>query len=313
MSESSRAPVVVLNWNGWDDTFNCLRSLRSARGVSDVWVIDNGSDDDRTHEVGEHFPGAKTLRLGENFGWAGGYNRALDILREQGYEYAYLLNNDTEVHPEFFAEVLSAYHSMDSLGSVGSVIRYFDGSVKFDGDYHRPGATNYQPSSEVRRVSVTNGSGMLVDFKAFTDVGGFDERFFCYGEETDWCARATKAGYQNYLAGRSVIWHRSEGSDVNSNAAYYRARNLYLRSSKRGGTVSRFMDFVAITRSLYRHANGARRAGDQRQLDALLQAGVDGLRGRFGKRTSWKSPWWLRAVAYTWPFPTGVHERETSQ
>jgi GT2 family glycosyltransferase len=310
LSELPRIPVIVLNWNGWEDTFKCLHSLQSARGVGPVWLVDNGSKVDRSTEAAEHFPGLKVIRFGSNYGWAGAYNKALGIAKTEGHSIAYLLNNDAEVDPGFLVEVFRAYAAHQKAASVGSCIRYLDGSVKFDGEYSPAGARQYNvEDSIVRQSSSSNGSGMLINLTAFETVGGFDERFFCYCEEYEWCRRAAVLGYNHFVALGSVVWHRSEGSDTNANAAYYRGRNLYLMASKRGG-LDASPGFLRITYMLYRGANEARRLGQKDRQYAMLQAIDDGIHGRFGKRGKWACPFWLRPVAYTWPFPTGLFRRK---
>lgn len=305
MHNPPHIPVIVLNWNGWEDTFRCLQSLARAQGVDAVWLVDNASEQDRAGEAARFFPGLRVLRLGDNHGWAGGYNRALHIAREEGYPLAYLLNNDAEVDPGFLCEAAKVYDSLEGIASVGSCIRFLDGSVKFDGKYHPQGGKHYHLQGEsMRPSSFSNGSGMLINLSAFDEVGAFDEMFFCYGEEHEWCRRAVRLGYRHCVALRSVVWHKSEGSDTNSNAAYYRGRNLYLLSLKSHSAVAT-REFLRITYSLYRRANEARRLGQKSRQHAMLQAIHDGVRLRFGKRPTWRCPVWLRPIAYSWPFPTG--------
>src|SRR5260370_38008551 len=69
---------------------------------------------------------------------------------------------------------------------------------------------------------------MLIRLEAMERAGYFDERFFCYCEETAWCWRALESGWSVVVCGESVVQHRREGSDQNMNARYYRTRNQFL-------------------------------------------------------------------------------------
>src|SRR5690349_7184644 len=123
------APVLILNWNGWEDTFACLESLQplcAAGEVGDVWLIDNGSRTDRTAECRSLLSQLRVIRFDENFGWAGGYNRALRQFLEKGCLAAFLLNNDATVHPGFLTKLCQAMAADDQLAAIGSTIVYPD-------------------------------------------------------------------------------------------------------------------------------------------------------------------------------------------
>src|SRR6266508_1972150 len=103
-----RVPVIILNWNGWEDTFACLESIRGSDCADEVWLVDNGSAQDRSPECLVMLPTLRVLMLGENFGWAGAYNRALKLAAAEGFEIAYLLNNDTLVSSGFLTAAREA-------------------------------------------------------------------------------------------------------------------------------------------------------------------------------------------------------------
>ena len=213
------APVIVLNWNRWEHTFACLRSLRAAPDVSDVWLVDNGSTDDRSHQARRIVPGLRVVRLNANYGFAGGMNRAMLLAVSEGYRFAYLLNNDCIVRPGFLQAALDAAQSPD-VAVVGSRIAYADSanSLFFDGDYHHRGQRSTEQVFDTRRVPYANGAGMLVRLGALDRCGYFDERFFCYHEEIELCWRLDAAGFSSVIAGGSLIRHHRGSSDVDHNA-----------------------------------------------------------------------------------------------
>src|SRR5215208_7058788 len=146
----ARAPVIVLNWNGWEDTFNCLRSLAVASDLSAVWLVDNGSETNRAAEALAILPELRLISLSQNIGFAAGMNHAMRIAVAEGYAFAYLLNNDCKVATGFLQAALDA--ACDSkVGIVGSRLAYADASnsLIFDGQFYEPGEKPIDASSRV--------------------------------------------------------------------------------------------------------------------------------------------------------------------
>ncbi len=280
-----RVPVVILNWNGWEDTLECVGSLRNAREVKEIWLADNGSDRDRTPEVAAAAPGIRTFRWDRNYGYAEGYNRALRIASAEGYEGAYLLNNDCVVAPDFLTEVLRVAESDSRFAAVGSRTVYADTkSVQFDGEYHARGDRGLEPERTARVVKHVTGAAMFVRLTAMAAVGYFDARLFCYGEEHEWCLRAQRHGWLCALAPSSLVFHKSEASDRNANATYYRTRNRFglldgLSRSSRREYSRRFVYHFALM------AQAAYTAGRHAEWRAIAQGLHDAARGRFGQRS----------------------------
>jgi GT2 family glycosyltransferase len=190
----------------------------------------------------------------------------------------------------------------DKLAAVGSVIVYADREwIKFDGDYYNPKQKRLDSSfnAQSRLTGQVNGSGMLVRLAAIQKDGWFDERFFCYGEETEWCWRMSNCGWNIATAMSSIIYHRTEGSNTNGNALYYRNRNQFLRlqqeqSSRVIGRKARLIR--GMMGSAYNYWNSA----DLIRYHAVLAALRDGLLGRFGRREE-------RPLGFCWIFAGGVY------
>lgn len=281
-------PVIIANWNGWEDTFRCLRSLAKASDVKAVWLVDNGSDIDRSEEARRLWPGLRVVSLGQNFGFSGGMNRAMRIAAAEGYRFVYLLNNDSTVVPGFLRATLDAAHDSD-VAIVGSRIGFAEAPnfLSFDGRYYSPGEKRIGTSSRVRRVSVVDGAGMLVRLAALERNGYFDERFFCYHEEGELCRRLISAGWTCAIANASLILHKGEGSNVFENALYYRIRNGFLLAECVHGLPGLRHRLNAWLGACYQAALlGESALRDQRtnRLSTLAVGLFDGLRGRFGPR-----------------------------
>jgi GT2 family glycosyltransferase len=290
----STTPVLVLNWNGWKDTLVCLESLRSADDVEDVWLVDNGSVDDRSEEAKRAYQGLRVLRWDDNYGFAGGYNRAMRIAIEEGHQFVYLLNNDATVTAGFLASALSCAQQNSSLAAVGS--RVLKECV--------PSLNEHLSKQQPAVV----GAGMLIRLSAVQEHGFFDERLFCYGEEVEWCLRLREHGHASLVCDQSVIMHRGEGSDRNGDATYYRVRNRFIVAETRLGLLNREpwrepRYYAAVT------AESARREGDWVRWIAVAAGVEDALRNRSGKRV--EAPVSLTAIARLlwWSFVAAVSDR----
>ncbi|HKF54165.1 MAG TPA: glycosyltransferase family 2 protein [Blastocatellia bacterium] len=283
----AHAPVIILNWNGWEDTFHCLRSLSLDPEVGEVWLVDNGSRDDRSSEAFALCPGLRVLRLDNNYGYAGGYNRALKLASKEGVEFAYLLNNDSTVVPGFLSALVRIASANGRIAAAGSLVLYAEPSnfVQFDGTYHGPGARPLYEDSGVRIAHMVAGSGMLVRLRAMEECGYFDERFFCYCEEAEWCFRVRDHGLLCVYCADSAIIHKGQSSDLNSNAMYYRFRNPFLlfeRLSKetRKAEARKLKYEAAVV------AEVARRSGRLQEWISIAHGLHDGLVGKTGPRPS---------------------------
>jgi GT2 family glycosyltransferase len=284
---SDRVVVIILNWNGWSETQRCLDSVMIST-ASLVWVVDNGSEIDRSVELLANHPNLRLVRFSKNWGWAGGYNRALKIAAAEGAEFAYLLNNDTLVSKGFLSSALEPMTNNRHLAAVGSLILYAEDLghwVKFDGNYYsfhqkRYDQTTYPPLLSAKEV---NGAGMLVRLAALKSDGFFDERFFCYGEEREWCRRMLTHGWNMAVSSASVVLHHGESSDVAANARYYRARNRFLMQQTITNSLSLLQKWNLI-RSLAGEAMEEARMGRSQGYGAVVEALRDGSLGNWGPR-----------------------------
>ena len=125
--ERPRVAVIVLNWNGRDDTLTCLASLSAVdHRPLDVILVDNGSTDGSAEAVRVSFPDVTVLEIGQSLGFAEGNNVGLRHALSHGEDDVLLLNNDTEVAPDFISLLVDAVETMPEAGVSGPTIDYFD-------------------------------------------------------------------------------------------------------------------------------------------------------------------------------------------
>ena len=213
-----KVAIVILNWNGAAMMRRFLPSvIEHSSDVADIIVADNDSKDDSLAFLKTEFPTVRTIILDKNYGFAGGYNRALE---QVDYEYYMLLNSDVEVtegwmerlidfmdaNPEVAAcqPKLRAEHSRDMFeyaGASGGYIdrygypfcrgRVFDTVEKDQGQYDDP-----------CEVMWATGAALMIRREDYWRVGGLDARFCAHCEEIDLCWRLCNLGRKIYCVRR---------------------------------------------------------------------------------------------------------------
>ncbi len=277
--------IVTLNWNGIDDTRECLDSLAHLSYDNyRVLVVDNASKDDQATILAKEYPWCEVLPQDTNLGFTGGCNVGISAALGQGCEYVLLLNNDTTVEPDFLDKLVDFYTATSDAGAVGPLMTYYDSDrVWFAGGRISIG-TGFavacgkgRGSQEYRRLApytteYVAGCCLLVSAEVIAEVGEFDPAYFAYYEDSDWCYRMTMAGKQNYVVPDSVIYHKKSASTgpagtnrLSRVAAYYVARNAFYfaRRNLRGWRRFMFVTAQFCVRAPYnlllRAGPGARR------------------------------------------------------
>jgi GT2 family glycosyltransferase len=293
--------IVVVNYNGLDDTRRCLRSLTAQTRSARVVLVDNASETDPGPRLSREFRGIDFVRNAVNGGWAGGNNTGIRHALTHGARQVILLNNDTVVAPDFVSRMEAAASAWPAFGILGPVIRYLDpphevmtDGVVFNGAAE-PGFFQRKPVPlvdadvpAVTEVDIVNGCCMLVRGEAFTKIGLIDERFFLIHEESDFCLRARRAGFRLGILGEALVWHKGSSAFRRTGKRlqrYYDTRNLCLllgkhaaRPGGRGPVRSRW-EFLKY--SYYRYAI-ERDAGQVDAADAVLEGLCDALSRYFG-------------------------------
>lgn len=241
--------ILVLNWNGLDDTLACLTSLAELDYPDcEVVVVDNGSSDGSPGIIQEQFPEVTVIENKENIGFAGGNNVGLRYALERGTGYALLLNNDTEVAPDFLRRLMDAAEADPQVGIAGPTIYYYDqpdviwsagGAIDWRRGKTRMIGLNKRDTGqfglEPRPVDFVTGCALLAKRAMIKQAGLLDERFFAYYEEVEWCVRARRAGFKIHHVPQAQIWHKIplDARDSSPTVHYYMVRNqlLFLKAT----------------------------------------------------------------------------------
>jgi len=222
LSEAARAElvVVVVNWNGADDTIACLRSLRTATATPHTIVVDNGSTDDSVRRVRASGLADDLVENRTNLGFAGGNNVGLRLALERGFKAIAVLNNDTLVEADTL-ELLLGPLAAGGQVAVSPDIRYFDRPDQswFAGGIVDQGWPRHLQPSELagapnglRSTALLTGCCIVARRETWEHVGLFDESYFLIFEDSDWSMRALRNGVALYVVTDSRIRHRVSSS-----------------------------------------------------------------------------------------------------
>lgn len=291
---SPRVAIIVLTYNGLADTLACLASLEGLDYPRERYrtvVVDNASQDGTPAAVREAYPQVVVIENDANLGFAAGNNVGLRYALAHGYDYALLLNNDTEAAPDMLTELVTAAEADPRSGAVGPIIYYHaaptrvwsaggwidweQGISRMEGEVEDRGQF-----TAIREVDFVTGCAMLLRRTALERAGLLDERFFMYFEETEWCVRARRAGFRILFTPRAKLWHK-----IPLNArfdkeylAYYMTRNrlLFLRAT---GARPRTWFNALVLQDLRTY------------LSLCLRPKWRTRRGRVGMRLAWMDFW----------------------
>lgn len=218
---NGRIGVVLVNYGGWRDTLECIRSLQAIpyEDGLDVIVVDNGSDDESGERIRREFPNVHLMEMGRNLGFAGGCNVGMRAARERGNEFIWLLNNDTIVepqaagalvevaraHPEgsFFGTIISIASTPDRVWFARGAFERRTGAMA-NLDYNRPVSDLCRDPRPVNTDWIS-GCSVLIRCSTLDEIGFMNEDFFLYKEELEWQLRRPHSAW---VVPRALVRHK---------------------------------------------------------------------------------------------------------
>ena len=235
MNKNPKVSIIILNWNGWKDTLDCLKSLNKITYLNyEIIIVDNGSTDESVKHL-KKLEEIKFISNRKNLGFAGGNNTAIRHIIEKGEsEFILLLNNDTIAEKDFLSELVNAAQVEKKAGILGPKIYYSDYQSKKNIIQSAGSKINLYLGKFPRVKSEKNtavdfviGACLLIKTEVIRKIGLLDKRYFLLFEDTDWCFRAQKAGYSVLYVPNSTIWHKTSQSVKKISEVYYYTRNLF--------------------------------------------------------------------------------------
>ena len=310
--------VVILNWNQAAATIRCVEAVAAWTHVaSDIWVVDNASQDGSRDLIPKQCPMAHVLASDSNLGFAGGNNLALRRIMSSRADGVLLLNNDAVIAEDQVQHLFSELETHPRLGVVGPLLDERRGRsspkgfapagpeqvftaggrdiARHLGTRHEEKAADLPALIATHRlldVDYVPGTVVLVRAEVFRSVGLFDEDYFFSGEMADFCRRASAQGYASAICPRAWATHEPGGGARSTLYRYYTLRNrfLYIRKfhpARSGIYPSRCALFACGWSAVgLAMASRALALGRPAEARAAWHALRDGLAGRFGNRNA---------------------------
>lgn len=227
-NKSPSVAIVILNWNGKQYLEKFLPSVLSTDYNNfRVIVVDNGSTDDSISFLKQSFPEVGIIELDKNYGFAGGYNRAM---MQVDSKYCVLLNSDVEVTTRWVQPVIELMESDNSIAACQPKILSLNKRDHFEyagasggwidslgypfcrGRVFEDCEPDHGQYEDAAPVFWASGAAMFVRSENFKSVGGLDEYLFAHQEEIDLCWRMQNAGYRIFVQPQSLVYHLGGGS-----------------------------------------------------------------------------------------------------
>ena len=226
---AKRVAVIILNWNGEKLLREFLPSVvkNTNTDLGRVVVVDNHSTDGSWICLEQEFPDVERVLFEDNFGFAGGYNRAIEMIEA---EYVVLLNSDVEVAPGWLEPLVAVLDRDERVAAVQPKILAYRDKKKFEYAGAAGGSIDYLgfPFCRGRVMDTTEqddgqyddevdvfwatGASLCIRRDVYRATGGLDEAFFAHMEEIDLCWRLKNGGYTLKVVPSSVVYHLGGGS-----------------------------------------------------------------------------------------------------
>ena len=245
--------IITLNWNGLEDTTECLESLKKITYTNyEVIVVDNGSEGNDAQVLEERFGDyIHLIKNDRNYGAAGGYNIGMRyVLNNSNADYLLLLDNDTVVDPEFLTEMVKVAGANPAIGMAGAKIYYYDepdrlqylgGKIDLWGGVVSPWGIIRErilgrkeidrgQHDSIKEVEQITFWCALIRRKSLESMGlFFDERYFWAWGNIDYFIRARKAGCKTVYIPKAKVWHKYRAaSRIDGSLQYHSPRTLFL-------------------------------------------------------------------------------------
>ncbi len=248
--------IIIVNYNVKEFLQNLLNSIeKTSSNISkEIIIVDNASDDGSIEVIKDKFPFVKLIENKTNLGFGRANNQGLKIAKGR---FILLINPDCIVSEDTFDKMISFFEEHQDCGLAGCKILNSDGTLQlacrrsFPGPWTSftkvTGLSNIFPNSIIfarynltyldenksYEVDAVSGSFMMIRKEAYEKTGGFDEKFFMYGEDLDLCYRVQKNGYKVYYNNDTQIIHykgeSTKRSNLDETKLFYDAMHLFVK------------------------------------------------------------------------------------
>lgn len=235
--------IVILQYNNSADSIECLKSVvRSSYPALDIFLVDNGSDKPQLDIISLHLNQLNDERViliknDRNLGFSGGNNVGIKKALSYGVDYVLILNNDATISQDLVEKLVIFAQTHEDAGIIGPAINEGGGLV-YGGkiDWLKAELTHNKEKLSTDNFYIS-GACMLVSREVFENISLFDEKFFLYFEDADFCVRARKNHFKLAIVDDTIINHRVSASTSRLGPSVllrYHYRNAHLFNVKNG-------------------------------------------------------------------------------
>lgn len=246
MTKEPKVAIIILNWNNWQDTIDCLESVYQIDYPNyQVIIVDNGSENESVKEIKRRSNGVILIEVEKNLGFSRGVNFGIKYAIDNHADFVLLLNNDTIVTTNVLTELVNRINRDERIGLIGGKILYLGNKNKIwsaGGGIKCLTKRTYQfgemkqdngKYDVEREVDFLSACCLLIRKQVIEKIGWFDPDYFMYYEDVDFCVRAKQQSYKIIYWPQAVIWHKVGSASNKSFMDYYRMRNYFLFLKKR--------------------------------------------------------------------------------
>src|SRR3989344_3560356 len=265
--------IVVLNYNGKENTLACINSIKKLNKSNykvKLIVVDNASNDG-SREALSKIKDITLVKNDKNLGYSGGNNIGIKHALSLGSEYILILNNDTIVEKSLIINLINSAKKGDIVSpkiyfakgfefhknrykkeDLGKVIWYAGGKIDWQnviGIHIVVDEVDHGQFSKRLEINLATGACILIRRQVFKKIGFFDEKYFLYLEDMDFCVRAKRAGFKIIFEPKAILWHKNASSGGGSGSGlqdYYISRNRLLFATKYAKARTKFAVFKQI-------------------------------------------------------------------
>ena len=235
--------MIIVGWNNYDNTRECLQSILNQQQIgTEIFLVDNGSKTEPLDNLSLLFPEINYIYSEKNLGFAAGTNLGLQKALSAGYKYFLIINNDTRADLLMLSELVKPLKD-ENVGLVAPFIYYYDTPDKIWScggfinnvllmplDSHNVKKAVFNPTER----TFLSGCCYLMRRELLERVGLFDERFFLYFEDLDYCLRVNETKWKMMVIPTAKLYHKvsqSSGGQMSESERFFYAKSsgLYFR------------------------------------------------------------------------------------
>lgn len=287
--------IVISNYNGWQDTVQCLESLQKQTYRDfEIILLDDASTNDSVQQLQKHLTENTVFLPREaNVGFAAANNVGMRRALADGCDWVLLLNNDTVAAPDFLETLLRETPAgavscpkmlfldpPDEIWFAGGELDRATGKVRHLGGHEKDGPA----FAEKKQVSFITFCCVLLPRQVIEQVGFLDETLFMYCEDVDYCIRLADAGVPLWFLPDARIWHKAGGSAGGMLSVYYITRNtLYLTCKGKSKGYIRARTLPVLIAGAARYALTKLLGRKKGRSYGAFRGALDFWRGRMGR------------------------------